>query len=74
MYTVTLVDEEMNKETIKNTKRTEILPDITNSCRLCLSNDFIVRNIFDNNNDKIWTECDISSQIYQATTIKVNFK
>lgn len=61
----------MNGEINENTKRTEILADITNSCRLCLSNNSIVRNIFDNNH-KVWAECDISSQIYQATSIQVN--
>lgn len=52
-------------------KHTEILPDIIDSCRLCLKSDSNIRNIFCNNHLK-WAETDISEQILQATTIKVS--
>lgn len=54
-------------------KHTEILADITKSCRLCLSTENIVRDIF-HNTQKSWAETDISAHILQATNITVKLK
>lgn len=52
-------------------EHTEILADITSSCRLCLKSDANVRNIFDNNH-RNWANTDISASIQRATNLQVN--
>lgn len=50
---------------------TEILPDIVNSCRLCLDGDGSnMRNIFCNDH-RNWADDDISDQIYESTSLQV---
>lgn len=48
-------------------EHTEILLDISNSCRLCLKNSSNIRSIF----SKDFAEVDISEQIYECTNLKV---
>lgn len=48
-------------------EHTEILLDISNSCRLCLKNSSNIRSIF----SKEFAEVDISEQIYECTNLKV---
>lgn len=50
-------------------EHTEILLDISNSCRLCLKNNSNIRSIF----SKEFAEEDISQQIYECTNLKVNY-
>lgn len=52
-------------------EHTEILADITGSCRLCLKSGANVRNIFDNNH-RSWAETDMSASVQRATNLHVN--
>lgn len=67
-----LKDPDFSVRNLKNNlkmEHTEILLDISNSCRLCLKNSSNIRSIF----SKEFAEVDISEQIFECTNLKVLF-
>lgn len=65
------MDDSNSSSTTSNIKLlVENLDDISNYCRLCLTTNKIIRNIFSNDHNN-WVENDISSQIFYCININI---